>query len=352
MTVVSRLYGELRTGEPISAHLITGPSAGGPTLEILDLGAVVRTLTVPDRAGRPVNVVLGYGDLDHYVTGDAYFGAVVGRYANRIAEGRFELDGQTYVVPANEGSTALHGGPDGFHARRWSTIAVGETSLTLGLVSADGDQGFPGRLDATVTYTVERDTVRVEYVATTDRPTIVNLTNHTYFNLSGEEAGTTDDHVLTGEADSFTPVDSASIPTGELQPVAGTPFDFQRSVVIGPRVRVPHPQLMLTRGVDHNFVIRGAGERRHATLTSPVSGIRLEVFSDEPGIQIYTGNFLDGSIVGTTGRTYRQGAGIALETQHYPDSPNQPSFPSTELRPGEEYRSTTSWRFSVVEQAV
>jgi aldose 1-epimerase len=349
MTVSTRVYGQTPGGAPVQAHLVTGPNAGSPTLEVLEIGAAVRTLEVLDCTDQRTNVVLGYAELDGYLNGTAYFGAVVGRYANRIAGGTFQLNGRNYTVPANEGANSLHGGPAGFDRRVWSTVAVEDSSVTLGLVSEDGDQGFPGRLEATVTYAIDDDTVRIDYAAVSDQPTVVNLTNHSYFNLDGEDSPRIDDHQLTVDADAITPVDAGSIPAGDLLAVDGTPFDFRTPTTIGPRVRETHPQLRLTRGVDHNFVIRGTGLRRHALLTSSASGIQLEILSDEPGIQVYTGNFLDGSIVGTGGRTYRQGAGIALETQHFPDSPNRPEFPTTVLLPGETYRSTTIWSFSHVQ---
>ena len=222
----------------------------------------------------------------------------------------------------------------------------GASSITLELISPAGDQGFPGELRTSVTYTVEDSDVRIDYAAVTDAPTVINLTNHSHFNLDGEDAGSIDDHLLQVNADRFTPVDPTLIPTGELRPVDDSAFDLRDSALIGPRIRTPDPQILLSRGIDHNFVVNGQGLRRHAVLYSTRSGISLEVLSDQPGVQVYTGNFFDGSAIGTAGGTYRQGAGIALETQNFPDAPNQPTFPSAVLEPGDSYRTTTIWRFS------
>ena len=346
MPVTTRVFGRTRAGAEVQAHTLTGTGAELPRLEVIEVGAAVTSLLVADRDGHPVDVVLGYPELAGYEQSEAFFGAVVGRYANRLGGGRFTLDGETFTIPANEATHALHGGPEGFDGRTWTTSAVGEDEITLTLVSEDGDQGFPGRIEVSVTYAVREAEVSISYQARTDRATVVNLTNHSYFNLDGPDGETVDRHVLSVAADGFTAAGPELVPTGEITPVDGTPLDLRRPTPIGPRVREPHTQLLPARGIDHNLVITGEGLRRHATLHSPASGITLEVLSDQPGIQVYTGNFLDGSIVGSAGRTYRQGAGIALETQHFPDSPNQPSFPSTVLRPGEEFRSTTVWRFS------
>jgi aldose 1-epimerase len=345
MPVTTRVFGHTQDGTEVHAHTVTPSDGDLPRLEVIEVGAAVTSLQVADRDGHPVDVVLGYPELVGYEQSEAYFGAVVGRYANRLAEGRFVLDGETFTVPANEGQHALHGGPDGFDKRVWTTGTVGEDEVTLTLVSDDGDQGFPGRVEVSVSYAVRDQEVQISYRASTDRSTVVNLTNHSYFHLDGPEGGTIDEHLLSVAADGYTPAGPELVPTGEVAPVDGTPLDLRTPTRIGPRVREPHPQLLAARGIDHNLVVAGEGLRRHATLHSPASGITLEVLSDQPGIQVYTGNFLDGSIVGSAGRTYRQGGGIALETQHFPDSPNQPDFPSTTLRPGEEFRSTTVWRF-------
>ena len=327
-------------------HRLGGSRSTGPALEILEIGAAVRSLRLRDGQGTVRNVVLGNHAQAAYEDGAEYFGATVGRYANRIAGGHFVLGGTRYTIPANDGDNALHGGADGFHRRRWTVMNRGASSITLELISPAGDQGFPGELRTSVTYTVEDSDVRIDYAAVTDAPTVINLTNHSHFNLDGEDAGSIDDHLLQVNADRFTPVDPALIPTGELRPVDDSAFDLRDSALIGPRIRTPDPQILLSRGIDHNFVVNGHGLRRHAMLHSTRSGISLEVLSDQPGVQVYTGNFFDGSAIGTAGGTYRQGAGIALETQNFPDAPNQPTFPSAVLEPGGSYRTTTIWRFS------
>ena len=319
--------------------------AGAIRLEVLRRGASVRRLLVPDARGVQRNVVLGYAESSGYGAQGHYFGATIGRYANRLAQGRFTLDGTPHDVPANEGPHALHGGPDGWDRRDWHVVDQSDQHVRFALDSPDGDQGFPGELHVEAGYRVEEGTVRLDYVATTDRATVVSLTNHSYFNLDGEDAGSVDGHLLTVHADSYTPTDGQLIPTGELARVEGTPFDWRAAQPLGPRIREGHPQLVLAKGLDHNFVLRVGGLRHVATLESVRSGIRLEVDTDRPGLQVYTGNFLDGTTEGTSGRRYRQGDGIALETQSFPDAPNRPAFPSTELRPGEVYRSRTVWRF-------
>lgn len=345
--VVGAGYGTLLPdGREVACHTLGDPS--GVVLRVSELGATVLQLHMTDARGHRRNVVLGHATVREYLASTAYFGSTVGRYANRIAGGRFALDGREVAIPANAGRNALHGGPEGFDHRLWTTTNIDGSSVTMELDSPDGDQGFPGAVHVAVTYEVAGGEVHIRYAATTDRPTVVNLTNHSYFNLEGEDAGSVDGHLLSVEADHFTPVGADLIPTGEQAPVEGTPFDWREPAPVGPRIRQPHDQIVRARGVDHNFVVRGAGFRRAATLAAPATGLLLTVLSDQPGIQVYTGNFLDGSVVGTTGHLYRQGAGIALETQHFPDSPNQPSFPSVVLRPGEELRSTTLWRFEQI----
>lgn len=334
-----------------SIHHLSGSVADGPALEILATGAAVRALRVPDRNGTVRNVVLGHHDQTGYRRGDDYLGAVVGRYANRLAGGRFTIGDDAYAVPANDGANAVHGGPDGFHRRPWTVTDLSSSRITLGLVSPAGDQGFPGELRTTVSYAVDAHEVRIDYTAVTDAPTVVSLTNHSHFNLDGEDHGSIDSHLLQVNADRYTPVEPDLIPTGELIPVAGSVFDFRDAAALGPRIRTPDPQVLLARGIDHNFVVPGEGLRPHARLLSPASGIRLEVLSDQPGLQVYTGNFFDGLPIGTSGGTYRQGAGIALETQNFPDAPNQPTFPSAVLEPGTVYRTTTIWRFDLVASA-
>ena len=320
--------------------------SGPLRLELLRRGASVRRLLVPAADGSARNVALGYSASSRYGVEEHYLGTTVGRFANRLAHGRFSIDGTSHQVPANEGRHALHGGPEGFDRRDWEVLKHTGSKARLALVSPDGDQGFPGTLSVEVAFTVAADEVRIDYTATTDAPTVVSLTNHTYFNLDGEGAGSVDEHLLRVAADAYTPTDDQLIPTGELAPVDGTPFDWRDPAPVGRRIREPHAQLALAKGLDHNFVLSGEGLRRVATLESLRSGIRLEVHTDRPGLQVYTGNFLDGTTSGTSGRTYRQGDGIALETQGFPDAPNQPGFPTAVLLPGEVHRTTTSWRFS------
>ncbi|MFL6132310.1 MAG: aldose epimerase family protein [Nocardioidaceae bacterium] len=323
----------------MDVHALGSPD--GLRLEILDYGATVHRLLVPTSAG-PRNVVLGHASVAEYAASTAYFGATVGRYANRIADGRFTLDGTDYTLQRNENGNTLHGGPDGFDSRVWTVTSRSETALTMTLQSPDGDQGFPGALEATVAYTVSGDEVRIDLGARTDRPTVVSLTNHSYFNLGGEGSGSVDDHLLQVHADHYTPTNQALIPTGELAPVQGTPLDFRQPARIGDRVRSDHPQLRSARGIDHNFAVGGSGLRDIARVRA--AGLRLDVASDAPGVQVYTGNFLDGTVAGTSGSLYRQGDGLALEPQAFPDSPNQPSFGSVTLRPEENYLRTIVWR--------
>ena len=331
---------------------------GDARMRVLSYGGVIQTLEVPDAEGEVDNVVLGFPDLEGYVSADdPYFGSLIGRYGNRIAEGRFTLDGETYQLPLNDGPNTLHGGPGGFSERVWTVTDVSDgdvAALRLELVSEAGDQGFPGTLTTTVTYRLDAESrLTVHYEATTDAPTVVNLTQHTYWNLAGEGSGDVYDHLLQLDASGFTPVDETLIPTGEIAPVEGTPFDFREPTPIGERIRVADQQLLYGQGYDHNWVLDrsddGAREgsdsedalEEAAVLHDPDSGRTLTISTTEPGIQFYSGNFLNGTLVGTGGTVYRQGDGLALETQHFPDSPNQPNFPSTVLRPGETYDSTT-----------
>ncbi|SFN66569.1 aldose epimerase family protein [Actinomadura madurae] len=346
-------FGALEDGTKVDRYTLT--SGRGVRVRIITYGGIVQTLETPDRHGRRANVVLGFPTLKDYVdlNGGPYFGAVIGRYANRIAKGRFTLDGTTYQLALNNGENSLHGGLKGFDTKVWDAHPVkGRDSVGLRLeyTSADGEENYPGTLRTTVTYTLTADDrLRVDYHATTDKATIVNLTNHSYFNLAGEGTGTIYDHRLRLNASRFTPVDPTLIPTGELAPVKGTPFDFTRAHAIGERIRVNDPQLLIGQGYDHNFVLdqRRAGALTEAArVTEPRSGRVLKISTTEPGVQFYSGNFLDGSFAGTSGRVYRQGDGFALETQHFPDSPNQPGFPSTVLRPGETFDSTTVYAFS------
>ena len=338
-------------------------SNGELTVRVLTYGGVIQTLEAPDAGGDVENVVLGFADLAGYVSDDdPYFGSLIGRYGNRIAGGSFDLDGATYQLPLNDGPNTLHGGPTGFDDRVWTATNVTDddaAALQLELVSPDGDQGFPGTLTTTVTYTVDADSrLSVHYEATTDAPTVVNLTQHTYWNLAGEWSGTIYDHELQIDASGYTPVDATLIPTGQVAPVQGTPFDFREPTAIGERIREDDQQLLYGQGYDHNWALDreddGAREgsdsedglEQAAVLHDPGSGRTLTIATTEPGLQFYSGNFLDGTLVGTGGAIYRQGDGLALETQHFPDSPNQPGFPSTVLRPGEVYDSTTVFELS------
>lgn len=317
-------------------------AADGILLEVVTAGAAVRRVVVVDDHG-PVDVALGFADAAAYGTGMDYLGATIGRYGNRIAGAGFALDGVEHVLVANEKGNTLHGGLEGFDQREWSVVEQDERHVRLALHSPDGDQGFPGALDVTVTYSVEPGLVRIDYTATTDRDTVVSLTNHAYFNLDGESSGPVDDHELTISADAFTVAGAALLPTGELRDVTGTPFDFRTPTRLGDALARDDEQLVLGGGIDHNLVVRGSGLRHVATLRG-TSGRTLVVESDQPGVQVYTGSHFDGTVVGTSGTAYGPRAGIALETQGFPDAPNHVGFPSTVLRAGETHASTTTWR--------
>ncbi|MER5181263.1 aldose epimerase family protein [Streptomyces sp. NPDC002896] len=346
---VKELFGTLADGTEVHRWSL---GYGGTRMKVLSYGGIVQSLELPDRHGRYANVSLGFEGLDDYVASSPYFGALIGRFGNRIAKGRFTLDGETHELPVNDGENSLHGGGD-FDKRVWDVepFASGsDVGLVLTHTSADGEMGYPGTLTSKVTYTLTADgDWRIDYEATTDRPTVVNLTSHVYWNLAGEGSGSVHDHELQLAASRYTPVDSGLIPTGELTDVAGTPFDFRSAKTVGEDVRVADRQLLYAQGFDHNLVLdKGvtAGPEHFATLKDPSSGRALKIATTEPGVQFYSGNFLDGTLVGTGGSIYRQGDALCLETQHFPDSPNQPSFPSTVLRPGETYRSTTVHSFS------
>ena len=352
----ARLFGHLPDGRAVHEHTLD--NGRGLELRAINLGGIVTALHCPDRAGRSANVVLGFDELADYVERNPNFGTLVGRYGNRIAAGRFVLDGEAHQLALNDGVNALHGGPGGFGKRWWAierlpAQADGSVALELTLTSDDGDEHYPGRLDVTVRYTLTpANEWRIDYRATTSRPTIVNLTHHGYYNLAG--GGSALDQELTLNAGRFLPVDATLIPTA-IAEVEGTPFDFRRPTPIAARIRSGAPQLMLARGYDHCWVIDGGGRGElvpAARLADPVSGRVMEIATTEPGIQFYSGNFLDGRLRGRQGRAYRQGDGVCLETQHFPDSPNRPEFPSTVLRPGETFQSTTVHRFSVAHKTL
>jgi aldose 1-epimerase len=340
-----------RTADGRAVDLYTLTNAHGVVAKIITYGGIVTELHVPDKAGKMADVVLGFDNLKGYLDGHPYFGAITGRYANRIAGGKFTLDGKPYTLATNNGPNALHGGTQGFDKRVWTAAAGSgnDPALTLTYRSPAGEEGYPGTLDSTVTYTLTDDNaLRIDYEARTDAATPINLTNHSYFNLAGHNAGTILDHVAMIAADAYTPVDKTLIPTGEVAPVRGTPLDFTTPTPIGARLQQVGGDPV---GYDHNFVLRQPrGDARNpalaARVTEPKSGRVLEVFTTEPGIQFYTGNFLDGTVTGKGGAVYKQHNGFCLEAQHFPDSPNKPQFPSAVLRPGQTYRQTTVYRFT------
>lgn len=347
-------FGRTPAGREVEAVTLTNRAGSGA--RIISYGAAIQAMLVPDREGRLADVALGYPTLDGYLAGTEYFGATVGRVANRIARGRFTLDGQDHQVPINNGPNSLHGGTLGFDKVVWEVVEVAEgpaPSVTLRYVSPDGDQGYPGTLDVTATYRLdETDVLSIFYRATSDHPTVVNLSNHAYWNLAGEgSAEGAMGHVLTIPAAHYLPTDAGAIPTGKLRPVAGTAFDFRTPTKIGSRIRdASDEQIRIGKGYDHNWVIDRAvapEPRLLARVEEPISGRVLELLSDQPGVQFYSGNFLDGSATGKGGRLYRQGDAVVLEAQKFPDTPNRPEFGSVRLDPGETYTNTILFRFSV-----
>jgi aldose 1-epimerase len=350
--VTKQTWGKTAAGEAVDLYTLT--NAKGASVQIATLGGTVVSVMVPDKAGALGNVVLGFDSLDGYLGPHPFFGVLVGRYGNRIGHARFTLDGKTYTLAKNNGENSLHGGLKGFDKYVWKTREVTSPdglAIELTHVSPDGDEGFPGALSATVRYTwTDANGLRIDYTATTDKPTVLNLTNHSYFNLSAGGASTVLDHTLQLTADKFTPVDKGLIPTGELRPVAGTPFDFTKPRRIGELIDKDDEQIKFGGGYDHNFVFSqpANGSMRPAgRVTEPTSGRIMEVSTTEPGVQFYTGNFLDGSIKGRGGKPYVKRSGLCLETQHYPDTPNTPDFPSVVLRPGQTYKTSTQYTFSV-----
>ena len=338
------------TGSNETVELYTLTNVSGVEARIMTYGGSVVSLKAPDREGKLADVVLGYETLEGYLKNNPYFGAIIGRYGNRIGNGQFSLIGRKYTLPRNDGKNTLHGGIKGFDKVVWKAKEVNSkdvAGLSLTYLSKDGEEGFPGNLSVTVVYTLTNNNeLKIEYFATTDKTTVVNLTNHSYFNLAGE--GSILKHELMINAGRFTPVDSGLIPTGELRSVKGTPMDFTQSAVIGTRIDEQDEQLTFGKGYDHNWVLNNATGRLAlaAKAYEPVSGRVMEVLTTEPGLQFYSGNFLDGSITGKGGQVYKRRYGFCLETQHFPDSPNKPGFPSTVLRPGESYKTTTIYKFT------
>ena len=347
-----REYGKTVDGITIEEYTLS--NANGMEIKFITYGGILTSICVPDRRGSLANVALGFDCFAKYEAGHPYFGAITGRYANRIGGGKFTLDEVEYDLFKQDGANSLHGGAVGFDKRVWRARRIdahGKAAVELSYRSQDGEEGYPGNLDVSVRYSVsENNELRIDYAAETDAPTVLNLTNHSYFNFMGEGEGTIYEHILTLNADHFTPTDAAQIPTGEIAAVAGTPFDFRLPKAIGPGQRSSGPQIVQAKGYDHNFVLNrdslAEGELGFAArVYEPRSGRVMEVWTTEPGVQFYAGNVLDTTLVGTSGRLYRQSDGLALETQHFPDSPNQPHFPITALRPGECFESTTVFRF-------
>lgn len=344
-------FGKTPDGEAVDVYTLTNKN--GAEVEITNYGGSVVSVKVPDRDGKLGDVVLGFDSVDGYVNNTSYLGALIGRYGNRIGHGQFKLDGKTYTLAKNNGENTLHGGTKGFNKAVWTAKEIPAKdgqALELTYLSKDGEEGFPGNLDVRVIYTLtDSNALKIEYSATTDKDTVVNLTNHSYFNLGGPRSGDILGHVIMIEADKLTPVDSGLIPTGELRNVAGTPFDFRRPTPIGERINSDEEQIKLGGGYDHNFVLRrkpGDPISLAARVVEPKTGRVMEVWTMEPGVQFYTGNFLDGSLHGKGGIAYTKRSAFCLETQHFPDSPNKPEFPSTELKPGQRYHTTTIYKFS------
>jgi aldose 1-epimerase len=353
--------GTLADGTPVERYVLSSPVL---EVAVLTYGGIVQSLHAPDREGRRDDVVLGFDDVRRYQQASPYFGALIGRYANRIANGRFDLNGRTYQLPVNNGPNTLHGGTEGFDKKVWDAQELTDAAaVRLSLTSPDGDQGFPGRLDVTVTYSLDGDSLRIDYEARNAEPeggleTVLNLTNHSYFNLAGEGSGSVEAQELQVRAGQYLPVSSTSIPLGAPAPVEGTPLDFRTPTAIGARWREGDDQLANVGGYDHNLVLDGSaggsagGAAEHdglplaAVAHDPGSGRVLEVFTDQPGVQFYSGNQLLGTLRGKSGRLYRQGDAFCLETQHWPDSPNHPDYPTTVLRPQETFRTSTVWRFT------
>jgi aldose 1-epimerase len=349
MKIDKEAYGEV-DGKPVDLYTLT--NANGVEMKVTNYGGIVTSLKVPDKYRNLGDVVLGYDNLQDYVKSNPYFGCIVGRYGNRIGKAKFTLNGVGYTLAKNNGDNSLHGGIKGFDKVVWDAQAVvgaDSVSVEFKYMSKDGEEGFPGNLSVTVTYALTNDDeLKIDYLATTDEVTVVNLTHHSYFNLAGAGSGDILGHELMLAADKFTPVDEGLIPTGELRPVAGTPMDFTQPTVIGDRINQDYEQLVFGKGYDHNWVLNSGGGSMAlaASVYEPKTGRMMKVYTTEPGMQFYAGNFLDGSNIGKGGKAYEFRNGFCLETQHFPDSPNMPDFPSTVLKPGEEYKTTTIYKFS------
>ncbi len=323
----------------------------GATAIVTPFGGKLMSLNMPDRNGKFGDVVLGYNLADQYIKGNPYFGALIGRYGNRIANGKFSINGKEYQLAKNNGANALHGGPKGFHNLLWQKKMSDKNQVVLTYASKDGEEGYPGNLNVMVTYTLTDDNeLRIDYEAVTDALTVVNLTHHSFFNLAGAGSGDILNHLVTINADRFTPVNSGLIPTGELKPVSGTSFDFTKPTLIGAHISEDNEQLKNGKGYDHNWVLNKKDTELSlaATVTEPITGRIMEVWTTEPGLQFYSGNFLDGSDIGKDGKKYEYRSGFCMEAQHFPDSPNHPDFPSTILMPGAIYKQQTIYKFSVI----
>jgi aldose 1-epimerase len=351
LSMKKQSFGKTESGEAVDLYTLANKN--GMEVTITNFGGIVVSLNAPDRNGKFDDVVLGYDQLDGYLTNKAFFGALIGRYGNRIAHGQFKLDGTTYNLPKNDGDNTLHGGMRGFNKRLWTAKDVSNNkgaALELTYLSKDGEEGFPGNLSAKVIYTLtDQNELHIDYSATTDKDTVVNLTNHSYFNLAGQGKGDILGHQLLIKADRFTPVDQTLIPSGDLKAVKGTPFDFIKPTAIGERINQDDQQLKFGKGYDHNWVLNGgikATPALAAEAYEPKSGRVLQVWTTEPGVQFYSGNFLDGTITGKSGKVYNLRYAFCLETQHFPDSPNHANFPSTELKPGQKYHTSTIFKFS------
>lgn len=353
MKISRESFGVMPDQQAVDRYTLQSDAQDGlpVVVKILTYGGVIQSVRVPDRTGQLGDIVLGFDDLDAYRTRSPFFGCIAGRYANRIAEGRFRLDAVEYTLARNNGPNHLHGGLRGFDKVVWQAETVQgeeEVAVRLTYVSAAGEEGYPGQLTTVVTYTLNRQgELRIDYAATTDQPTILNLTNHTYFNLAG--GGAVLDHLVTIDADRYTPVNATLIPTGELATVAGTPFDFRTPTAIGARINSEHEQLRYGGGYDHNWVLNGAGLHPAITVTEATSGRRLAVATTQPGVQFYTGNMMPDTLAGKDGVQYTKRTGFCLETQHFPDSPNHPHFPTTILRPGEQYQESTVFQFGLAD---